>query len=307
MKLNTVEKEIIAIIIPVHNGIGFTRNCLNMLVPQISKTVSPRFKYEIIVTDDGSTDGTSGWIKENYPSVHIVTGNGDLWWSGGVNKGVVYSLENLKAEYILWWNNDIIPAEDYFSRLLEITSEYTRDTIIGSKIFVFNLKNVLWGMGGKFDSVTGTRHMYFENTADREDFSKPMEVDWFPGMGTILHKSVFEKIGMLDEKIFPQYHGDSDYTYRAKKAGFKLVAHPGLVIYNDTSNTGLKHSGSFRELCLSLYSIKSNYNFRKDVAFYRKHSKSFFAYFMLFKKYFRYIGGFYKWKLLNAFGIKKNG
>jgi GT2 family glycosyltransferase len=302
---NTAGKIIIAIIIPVFNGLDYTRRCLEILSRHIDLVEDPLSGFEIIVVDDGN-DGTSGWVGKHYPRVHILKGDGNLWWSGGINRGVGYALENLNADYLLWWNNDIEPAEDYLEQVADLVRENDENILIGSKIFIKN-SELLWGMGGKFDPVNGLRHMYGEGQKDCSDFRKPFAVDWFPGMGTIIHRRVFEKIGMLDEKNFPQYHGDSDFTYRAKKAGFRLVAFPQLVIYNDIANTGLKHQGKFTVLYKSLFSIKSNSNLRKDIAFYRKHSSSPRAYLNLVNKYFRYIGGFFKWKTLNLFGVQKQG
>ena len=74
---------------------------------------------------------------------------------------------------------------------------------------------------------------------DSELLNEKIECDWLPGMGTVTHKSVYEKIGMLDEIRFPQYHGDSDFTLRAKKRGYKIIVYPDLKIYNDNRNTGI--------------------------------------------------------------------
>ena len=296
--------KLIAIIIPVFNGLDYTRKCLDSLSELVPKKEPDSYGFEIVVVDDGSSDGTSDWIMKNHPAVHLESGTGNLWWSGGINKGIIYALEKLNAEYILWWNNDIQPAEDYFRNVIDLIDTHDENTIIGSKIYV--LKNgLIWGMGGRFNPVTGKRHMYGERQADTADYQKPIDVDWFPGMGTIIHRSVFDKISLLDEKNFPQYHGDSDYTFRARKAGLRLIAFPQLVIYNDDSNTGLIHKGKFSELYESLTSIKSNYNLKKDIAFFRKHSTSPIAYAELFRKYFMYIGGFCKWKILNSLGIYK--
>jgi GT2 family glycosyltransferase len=300
---NPAGKLIISIIIPVFNGLDYTRKCLETLCHRIAMVEDPFSGFEIVVVDDGN-DGTSEWIGEKYPHVHVIKGDGNLWWSGGINRGVEYAIETLDTDYLLWWNNDIEPAEDYLVRLAELVRENGDGVLIGSKIFIKNSES-LWGMGGKFDPVNGVRHMYGEGQKDCDDFRKPFAVDWFPGMGTIIHRRVFGKIGMLDEKNFPQYHGDSDFTYRAKKAGFRLVAFPQLVIYNDITNTGLKHQGNFTVLYRSLFSIKSNSNIKKDIAFYRKHSTSSRAYLNLVNKYYRYIGGFFKWKTLNFFGVQK--
>ena len=160
-------------------------------------------------------------------------------------------------------------------------------------------------MGGLFDAFTGKKSMVGTGLQDNECFQKAIEVDWLPGMGTVTHYSVYKKIGMLDEKIFPQYHGDSDFTLRAKQNGYKIVVYPSLKIYNDNSHSGLRHQESLRGLVKSLFSIKSNYNIKKDIKFYNRYSRSYRAYFFLFRRYFKYIVGFFKWKFLGTFGVKK--
>lgn len=302
-KINNA-KLLISIIIPVFNGINFTKTCLKSLFELIPASELSENDFNVIVIDDGSKDGTAQWIRDNYPSVRLIYGDGSLWWSGGINKGVIYALKELKADYILWWNNDIKPADDYFIQAAKLVKENNNHVLIGSKVLSLN-GDLIWGMGGNFNPRNGNRFMYGEQQKDSLIFRRPLEVDWLPGMGTIIHRDVFDKIGLVNEKDFPQYHGDSDFTYRAKKAGFKLIAFPELVIYNDTTNTGLIHQGSLTNLYKSLTSIKSNFNIKKDIKFFRAHASSSLAYLFLFKKYFRYIGGFLKWKILNSFGIKK--
>lgn len=293
----------IAIIIPVYNALSYTIKCLNTIFGLINKPELEPF-FNVIVVDDGSTDGTAGWIKENYPHTIILEGDGNLWWSGGMNKGTRYALETLGSKYVLWWNNDIIPKENYFANLLSIVR---RDQILvgGSKIYYFDQPQVVWSMGGIFETRSGKKYMIGMNEADNPSFQKKISVDWLPGMGTFIHKSVFEKIGFIDEKNFPQYHGDSDFTFRAKLAGYEIVVFPELKIWNDKSNSGLMHQSSFKKLVRTLHDIKSNYHIKKDVQFYKRYATSSMAYQTLAHKYCYYIGGFFKWKLLNLFGLSK--
>jgi GT2 family glycosyltransferase len=293
----------VSVVIPVFNNLNFTKACLKNLYLQ-KNSLPKHSQLNIVLVDDGSTDGTFDWVKDNYPEVQIIRGDGSLWWSGGVNLGTRFALEQLKTDFVLWWNNDIVCADHYFESLFSILRTKDAKIIVGSKIFVLG-QDVIWGMGGKFDPKKGTKFMYGERKPDSEEFKKTITVDWFPGMGTCFHKSVYEKIGYVDEINFPQYHGDSDFTFRAKKAGFNLIAFPELIIYNDNSNTGTKHSNSFRKLYLSITGIKSNYNLKKNILFLKKHSASPRAYLLLLRKYFRYIGGFLKWKLMSWVGIKK--
>ena len=296
----------VCITFPVFNGLAYTKNCLASLEKNTKKLNPVQFAIEIVIVDDGSTDGTSDWINMNYPKVHVLEGTGDLWWSGGIDKGIRYAFDQLKADYILWWNNDVIEDENYFTKLREVLNENEPATLIGAKIYLDETRTVIWSMGGIFNLKTGYKEMIGSGFEDGEQFQAPVECDWLTGMGSVIHKSVYERIGELDEKNFPQYHGDADFTLRAHKAGFTVKVDPRLKIYNDTSNSGLKHENSFLNLWKSLFSIKSNFNISKDFKFYKKHTVSMLAYRVVLKKYFTYIGGFFKWKLLQAFGITRN-
>ncbi len=295
---------LIALLIPVFNGLDFTRKSLSSLIDD-HRIGSGGSSVRIVIIDDGSTDGTAEWVSRQYPQVHIVKGNGNLWWSGGINAGVEFALDRLNADYILWWNNDIIPEKEYFTNLESILANEPADTILGSKIYMDPEKSIIWSMGGYFNPRSGKKYMFGNRTKESEEYLSPTEADWLPGMGTVTHRSVYERIGLLHDKGFPQYHGDSDFTWRAKKNGFRLWVRPELVIYNDTSNSGIRHNDSLGRLIDSMTSLRSNYNLKKDILFYRTHSESAFAYRELLVKYLKYVGGFFKWRLLSLVGIKR--
>ncbi len=261
-------------------------------------------KIEVVVVDDGSKDGTSEWLKTSFPQVKVLQGDGSLWWSGGINLGITYAINELNTEYVLWWNNDITPAPDYLEQLLKILSQ-ENIYIGGSKIYYAGKDSLLWSMGGKFDTRSGKKYMLGMNEPDTEKYDKVFDVDWLPGMGSFIHKSVFEKIGMVDNKMFPQYHGDSDFTFRAKLAGYSIKVYPQLKIWNDKTNSGLLHQDSYKQLIRTLNDVKSNYHIVKDIQFYRRFATSTYAYQTLAHKYCYYIGGFIKWKFLNLLGFTK--
>ncbi len=292
----------IGILIPVFNNLSFTQKSLDRLYEIIS--FPGTIDIQILVINDGSTDGTGNWIKDNYPQTHLLPGDGNLWWSGGINLGMKYALRTLGCDYLLWWNNDILPAEDYFIELEKIILTH-KPMIAGSKIFYAHEPDLVWSMGGIFNTRNGMKYMRGMNKKDNPELDVIFDADWLPGMGTLLNKEVVQKIGWLDEKNFPQYHGDSDYTYRASLAGIEIKVFPRLKIWNDKSNSGLLHRDSYKLLIRSLTDIKSNYHIGKDVLFYRKYATSIRAYQTLVSKYCFYIGGFVKWKLLNLLGVRK--
>jgi len=293
----------ISIIIPVHNGLEYTKKCLKYLYDSINNS-NLKNNISIIIVDDGSIDGSADWIRNNYSEVITLKGDGNLWWSGAVNLGTKYALNNLNSDYILLWNNDIKPDINYFKNLQNIIEKISNKTLVCSKVYYLDKPNVIFNMGCLFNPKTGKKTLIGYEQVDDESYNKVIEVDWTGGQGVLINKVVFEKIGFFDEKTFPQYHGDSDFTLRAKKYGFKILAYPNLKIWNDVSNTGIKKT-SFILFIKSFYSIKSHNNLIKDIKFYQRHCTSNMAYLELLKKYFYFIGGFFKWKILNLFGIRK--
>ncbi len=293
----------VAILIPVHNHIEYTKKCLQFLNKHLP---SDEFiHYKIILIDDGSIDKTDEWVHNNFPEVHILYGDGNLWWSGSVNLGANYALNYLKVDYLLLWNNDIVAAKDYFEKLSCIL-KYNREMIIGSKIYIAGQKNLVWSMGGTFDPYNGRKFMIGYFKPDKIEYLKVTEVDWLTGMGTVIHRNVIDEIGYWDAKNFPQYHGDCDFTYGAKINGFKIKVYPELKIWNDIKNTGLKHGGNFIQLMKTLIDTRSNFNVKKNIIFYKKYAKSAWAYTEIIKSYCRLIGGFIKWKILGLLKIKPN-
>jgi GT2 family glycosyltransferase len=300
-----MKKYKIALVFPIFNGLEFTKACLNQLADSF-RIIDPKKEiFEIVVADDGSTDKSKEWINQQYPYIHVLQGDGNLWWSGGINLAVNYAIDKLNVDYLLWWNNDILPADDYFKNLLNIIESSNEKTIIGSKIYYADKKDIIWSMGGLFDQKTGEKSMIGNDICDSEEFNVPKEADWLAGMGSLFHSSVYKEIGMLDSDNFPQYHGDADFTLKAKRNGYMIIVYPELKIYNDKRQSGLQHGESLKLLMESLYSIRSNYNIKKDFKFYRVHGTSLKAYLPVTKKYVHYIGGFFKWKFFKMLGIKR--
>ncbi len=296
----------VALVFPIYNKLDYTKKGLAYIYNCFDAKGTDILPIDIVITDDGSTDGSYDWISANYPNIYLIKGNGNLWWSGGINKAIQFILKNLNDEYILLWNNDIRPDKAYFNNLFDILKNSGSDTILCSKIYIENQNEIVLSMGGIFNPVSGFYRLNGYGQKDNSSLKESVVVDWFPGMGTSIHRKAFEIVGFFDEKKFPQYHGDSDYGLRARKAGFRILAIPELKIWNDRTNTGYSNDASFSIFIKSLFSIKSNFNIFKDIQFYHRHTTNFFAYRSLVSKYFRHIGGYIKWKFLTIFGKRRS-
>lgn len=292
----------IALIFPVHNKLEYTIRCVELLNRLLNESNQKNSKTHIVIIDDGSTDGTEEWLRKNHPEVTLLKGDGNLWWSGGVNVGARYVVEENKADYILLWNNDIAPDEDYFKELDKLIPKLNANTILGSKIYCKEPPDHIFSFGGVFNPRTGKKYLIGHEEKENGRFNEPGPADWLPGMGTLIPVDVVKKIGYWDEKDFPQYHGDSDFTFRAKLNGYNLVVYPELKLWNDNKNTGLENKEKFKDLLALLRDIGSQHNLKKNILFYRRFSSSPLAYWPLFVSYLYLFGGFFKWKVLSFFG-----
>ncbi len=298
--------KVIAILIAVFNNLDYTKKCLKTLEDLVMGPGRNGNRYQIVVTDDGSTDGTGEWLANTIPAIHVVKGDGSLWWSGGINEAAKYAISELQADFLLLWNNDIQPAKDYFVELDKVILNLPERTIAGSKIFQLNKEQVIWSFGGVFNPKSGMKYMVGSGLQDSPEYAKSIEVDWLPGMGTLVPAIAIQEIGLWDAELFPQYHGDSDFTFRAKSSGYNIIAYPQLKLWNDKSSSGITHGGTLKGLYLTLTDIRSGSQLKKNFLFYKRHATSILAYRHPMNHSLRLVGGFFKWKILALFGKKRN-
>lgn len=282
-----------SILIAIYNRLETTKRGLASLYDALGhyqRSGKATCQFDVVVVDDGSTDGSSAWIAANYPDIHLLQGNGDLWWSGATNVGAKFAIETLHSDFLLLWNDDISPDSSYFLEVekLALRPDATT-TVFGSKILA-GTSGKIWSIGGYF-TKWGKYGMY----RDPGESATFFDCDWLPGMGTIVPASAISQKGLYwDEKQFPQYHGDSDYTLRCKENGYQIRTCLDLIIYNASDNSGTGGYKSLKGLWWSLVSIRSNYNFGKRLVFYSRHGAQPLNYWGLFHTYLFHVGSFFK-------------
>lgn len=245
----------ISIITPVYNGVEHTIEYLNSL------SKMEYSNYEIVIVDDGSTDDSSAIIARDFPCVRLLKGDGNLWWSGGTNMGIRDAIER-GADYILTMNNDVKVAPDVLDRLIECALEKP-SAIVGGKIYFMDDPERIWSAGGRLSWWNGkTLVQVGHGQLNRDEFCHRTQMDFLTGMNVLIPAAVFAKIGYYDDVNFPQYHADSEFTLRARKAGVPILFEPSAKVWNRVESTFMQRFladrkfdfGTIRELLTSFRS-----------------------------------------------------
>lgn len=190
---------------------------------------------EVIVVDNNSGDGLDEEIKR-IKGIHFIHNEENLGYTGGNNVGIKKALE-CGAEYIFILNMDTVIHSQAISNLIKGIEE-SGAGIAGPKILFFDQRTI-WYAGGTLDLANVLGGHRGVDEVDRGQYDIPEETQNVTGGAMIVKKEVFEKIGFFDDKYF-LYYEDSDFCFRAKKAGFKLMYIPSAVVYHENAKaTGL--------------------------------------------------------------------
>lgn len=218
------------ILIPVHNNVDITMQCLRLLAMQTWQD------FEVIVTDDGSTDGTPEAITQEYPAVTVLRGDGNLWWTGAINMAMESILPRAADDdYILTLNDDVTFKEDYLANLAE-AARLRPGWLIGSvSLDQANPQNVL-DTGGYIDWRTRrARKAKFQYGPYFNE-----ETNSLSGRGMLIPVEAFHKVGTFNVAKFPHYGADIEFSIRAERGGFPLCVYYKAILYSDRTVSGLR-------------------------------------------------------------------
>jgi len=185
----------------VHNRRDKTLRCVRALY---DCPLPDGYALDVYMTDDGSTDGTAEAVKERFPAVKVLQGDGDLYW----NRGMINSWQAAAAErsydFYLWLNDDTYLVPAALETLLSASGT------LGGEAIVVGATASSSGDETTYSGRREGRMLAPDGTLQR--------CDSFNGNIVLVPQRVFERVGMLDP-FFRHSLGDLDYGLRAAGQG----------------------------------------------------------------------------------------
>lgn len=248
------------ILIPIHNNIEESLKCLDCIKEQTYTD------YEVIVINDGSTDGSSEIIKEKYPQTTIIEGDGNMWWAGALYAGIEYVLERAySSDYILMLNNDLVFNKYYFDTLVK-AGDINPDTAIGSLCRDQKTGDIVdSGVFIDWKRLAFTHKEVLNN----DDFVR--DIDVLSTRGLLVPVHIVKHVGNFIPNRIRHYLSDFEFTIRVKNAGYELITSKNATVYLNSNTTG-HHQDWSEKLSLpgmftTLFSLKSSSNLKSWICF----------------------------------------
>ncbi|MBU3143459.1 glycosyltransferase family 2 protein [Clostridium sp. CF012] len=246
-----------------------TKKLLADTIQSVIDTVG-LIKYEIIVVDNASADGSIEMVNAQYPQANLIENKDNLGFPKANNIGI----KEASGRYILLLNSDTKVLNSCVQKCLEYMDSNIKVGALGCKLLLAN---------GKLDHAckrgfpTPEASLYYilnlhklfptskkfgEYTLNYLPIDEINEVDALTGAFMMVRKEVINKVGLLDETFF-MYGEDLDWCFRIKEAGYKVIYYPEAVTIH------YKGGSSKRKRYKTIYEFH-----RAMFIFYNKHYRN---------------------------------
>lgn len=238
----------VSIIITNWNGQKWLAGCFQALEAQTYPD------FEIILVDDGSTDGSADWVAENYPAVRLIRQAEHLGFAGANNVGI----RAAEGRYIVALNNDTRPEPAW---LAEMVAGLTGPDIgmVAAQILIWDDPSLLDSAGIEVDWAGFGWNRGWRQPVHTAN--KPEEVFGPCAAAALYRREMLAEIGLFDEDYYT-YYEDVDLAWRARRAGWRCWYMPTARLLHHHSATGGR--GSPRKIFFlsrnKIYTILKNYS-----------------------------------------------
>ena len=208
--------------------------CIQSLLDQDKNQI------DIIISDNGSEDGSTELIRRRFPSITIIENGENLGFGSALNRGLAVA----KGDYLLFLNSDLKLNPMCVGELVKLLESDSNTGGAIPKILYINQKNTINSLGVLIN-YTG---IAYPNLLGQKDLGWEKPFESACGGIFMLRKEVYETVGGFDEDLF-LYHEDHDLSWRIRLAGWSLKVAPKAIMY---------HHYKFNKGVLKYYSSEKN-------------------------------------------------
>lgn len=206
-----------SIIVPFWNAVDVTQRCAETVL----RVTSDRYRWELILQDDGSTEDTSALAATAADErVRLLRNAENLGFLRTVNSAA----RQARGKYVVLLNNDTEPEAEWLEALIETAERDPRVGAVGA-MFLYP-DGSLQEAGGMIFSDAGGWHYGHGDRRERARYNFAREVDYCSGATLMVPRALFEEIGWFDERFAPAYYEDTDLCFEVRRRGYKVVYQP---------------------------------------------------------------------------------
>jgi glycosyltransferase involved in cell wall biosynthesis len=218
-----------SIIIPVFNNLHLTQQCLDSIFQNTTLGL-----YEVIVVDNGSTDGSREYLQSLEPRIRYIRNPRNLFFARGCNRGAWAA----GGENLLFLNNDTVVKPGWLEAMLEVLAQSPKIGIVGNKQ-LFPASNsiysgLVWHAGMTFTEQKDSWHVFFGFDADHPAVNVQRDYPCVTGCCLLIRKALFEELRGFDP-WFQNGYEDTDLCLRAGELGVRIVYTPKSEIVHHVS------------------------------------------------------------------------
>ncbi len=244
------------LVIVVHwNAFELSERCLLSLSAQSHPAV------DLLVIDNGSTDGSGDALAARFPAVEILRLPENRLYAGGANRGLRRALAR-GYDHAVIMNNDTEAEPDLVAALVAAAESGSEIGLVGPKILYFDRPDRIWSAGGRIDSWCGLFHHHGLRKPDGPPYDVERDVDYLTGCCILVTRRALIDIGYLDES-YGMYSEDADWSVRARRLGYRVVYAPQARLRHKVSAA----SGG------GLTPYKMYHRVHSNLLFFRRHAR----------------------------------
>lgn len=231
----------VAVVILNWNGLKF----LQQFLPSVLQSTWPNL--EIVVGDNGSTDGSVAFLIGQYASeVTVIQNNENYGYTGGYNRIV----NQVKADYYILLNSDIEVTPNWIEPVIALMQSDAAIAAAAPKIKAFDRKNYFEhaGAAGGFIDHLGypfcRGRLFYEVEEDKGQYDEQSEIFWASGAALFIRSDRWREAGGFDDRFFAHME-EIDLCWRLKNMGYKIMYCPQSTVYHVGGGT-LDAENSFK-------------------------------------------------------------